>query len=175
VKAKELSRHLPKIVSPPSPNTSCCPEQRPDRAKPFVVAALSAVLGLVLIVGLSWFATRREARVCYERGNAYFANLDYDNAIIAYSDAIKLDPKYAPAYLKRGLVWYYKPDHGVAINDYNDAIQLNPKDGEAYYNRGSAYKKLGKNAEAQADFEKAKQLGYIAWLKADSGSEKSGR
>jgi Flp pilus assembly protein TadD len=37
---------------------------------------------------------------------------------------------------------------------------LNPKYAEAYYNRGIAYRELGKNAEAQTDFDKAKELGY---------------
>jgi Flp pilus assembly protein TadD len=38
------------------------------------------------------------------------------------------------------------------------AIQLNPQGTAAYYSRGLAYQKLGRTAEAQADFSKYKEL-----------------
>jgi Flp pilus assembly protein TadD len=39
-------------------------------------------------------------------------------------------------------------------------IRLRPDNGNFYFERGNAYRKLGKEAQAQADFDKAKQLGY---------------
>ncbi|MBQ6975990.1 MAG: tetratricopeptide repeat protein [Selenomonadaceae bacterium] len=47
-----------------------------------------------------------------------------------------------------------------ASSDYTKAIQINPNFAEAYYNRGLAYQALGNNAQAQADFQRAKELGY---------------
>ena len=49
---------------------------------------------------------------------------------------------------------------GMAIADYTDAIRLNPRYAEAYYGRGYAYGKIGKTAEAEADFAQARELGY---------------
>ena len=44
--------------------------------------------------------------------------------------------------------------------DYNKAIQLNPNFAEAYFGRGKCYEAMGDKAKAQADFAKAKELGY---------------
>jgi Tfp pilus assembly protein PilF len=37
---------------------------------------------------------------------------------------------------------------------------LDPNFAVAFFNRGKAYRQQGQNDEAQADFAKAKQLGY---------------
>ena len=39
-------------------------------------------------------------------------------------------------------------------------IRLQPKNGLAYFLRGKAYGQNGENSKAEADFAKAKQLGY---------------
>ena len=44
--------------------------------------------------------------------------------------------------------------------DYTKAIQIDSTNGYAYYWRGTYYKAIGENAKAQADFIKAKKLGY---------------
>ena len=38
---------------------------------------------------------------------------------------------------------------------------LNPQYANAYNNRGVAYQAIGKSAEAERDFAKAKELGYV--------------
>ena len=45
-----------------------------------------------------------------------------------------------------------------AIADFTHAIQLNPQDFLAYQNRGLVYQTLGKQKEAEADFQKYKEL-----------------
>ena len=45
-----------------------------------------------------------------------------------------------------------------AIADYTKAIELDPKDAINYSARGRAYKALGKNEEAEADFAQSKKL-----------------
>jgi hypothetical protein len=37
---------------------------------------------------------------------------------------------------------------------------VGPNHAEAYHSQGIAYRELGKRSKAQADFDKAKQLGY---------------
>jgi tetratricopeptide (TPR) repeat protein len=66
----------------------------------------------------------------------------------------------AAFYNNRGWDFYQKKDYDEAISDYSDVIRLDPNDAVAYSKRGLAYKQLGKNAKAKADFDKAKQLGY---------------
>jgi len=71
-----------------------------------------------------------------------------------------LDRKYAAAYYNRGLVQSAKKIFDWALGDYNSALRLDPNNAAAYYHRGLAYLRLGYHAKAQADFDKAKQLGY---------------
>ena len=47
-----------------------------------------------------------------------------------------------------------------AIADYTEAIRLNPEYADAYYYRSLAYQQKGNQSKAEADFAKAKELGY---------------
>ena len=79
------------------------------------------------------------AQQWFERG--YQAS-DPDEKLRAYSEAIRLDVKYAFAYNNRGSARLSKGDIDGALSDYDNAIRLDPKYASAYYNRGNA--RLGK-------------------------------
>jgi len=59
------------------------------------------------------------------QGNTYTDNHDYDRAIAAVSEAIRLDPKSAGAFISRGVAWE-KRRHDQAIADFSEAIRLEP-------------------------------------------------
>ena len=97
------------------------------------------------------------------RGYAYQELKQYQKALADYNKAIELNPQYALAYSNRGEVHYYLKNYTQAIDDLNKAIELGLEGtnlGEALYYRGLAYEKLGDNARAEADFAKARALGY---------------
>lgn len=48
----------------------------------------------------------------------------------------------------------------MALKDFNKALQLKPNLAETYFNRGKCYTELGNPSQAQANFAKAKELGY---------------
>jgi tetratricopeptide (TPR) repeat protein len=98
----------------------------------------------------------------YNRGLAYYYSKDYDKAISDFNEAIRWNPLEPDAdeYCARGLAYHYSKDYDKAISDFNEAIRLSQNYALAYYNRGVTYRKQGKDAQAQADFDKAKQLGY---------------
>ena len=81
-----------------------------------------------------------------------------DRAIADYTEAIRLDPKYAIAYSNRGLAYRDKGEHDRAIADYTEAIRLDPKYANAYNNRGLAYWRKGENDRAIADYTEAIRL-----------------
>ena len=82
-----------------------------------------------------------------------------DVAIADYTRAIKLDPKFLPAYHNRAHDYYGRGEYDKAIADYTEELRLNPKFAEAFHGRGWAYKKLGDNVKAEEDFLQAKRLG----------------
>jgi tetratricopeptide (TPR) repeat protein len=92
------------------------------------------------------------------RAIAYKAKGDLDRAIADYSEAIRLDPKYAVAYYNRAIAYKAKGDLDRAIADYNEAIRLEPKDARAYDYRGYAYQAKGDLDRAIADYNEAIRL-----------------
>ena len=68
---------------------------------------------------------------------------DEDRAIIGYSKAIEIHPKYREAFVNRGNSYHAKGDEDRAILDYNRAIEIHPKYRDAFVNRGNAYHAKG--------------------------------
>jgi tetratricopeptide (TPR) repeat protein len=98
----------------------------------------------------------------YDRGVAYLDKGECDKAIADFSEAIRLAPKEAKwaSYSARAKAYFNKSEYDRAIADCTEAIRLNQEYAEAYYNRGVTYEKKGDQAKAEADFAKAKELGY---------------
>jgi lipoprotein NlpI len=77
---------------------------------------------------------------------------DLDTAISNFNEAIKIDPKYAPAYESRAYAEALQHKLDVAIVDYSQAIAIDPKYADALYNRGVAKGESGDLDGALADF-----------------------
>jgi len=101
---------------------------------------------------------QRQAFVYLARGNAYFQKHDYDRTIRDLDQAIRLDPKGAPAYYIRGVAYRMQGDYDRAIRDFDSAIRLDPKDGSSYRDRGNAYAGKGDNDRAVRDYDQAIRL-----------------
>ena len=95
----------------------------------------------------------------FAKGNAFYRAGDYDSAVLAYSEAIRLEPHNAIAYEARGLVYDKKGQREKAIQDYTEAIRIDPKRGSSYELRGSVRRLQGKLGEAIADHTEAIRLG----------------
>ena len=105
-----------------------------------------------------------------ERAHIFNVDLDdYEQAIAEYKKIleIKFDnakeatSNYVDAYIDIGNIYRLDlKDYKQAIESYSRAVELNPNYAQAYYWLGRCYELLGDNAKAQADFAKAKELGY---------------
>jgi tetratricopeptide (TPR) repeat protein len=100
----------------------------------------------------------KEALSFLSQGNAWFNNKDYDEAIKAYDEAVRLDPNVPVTYFSRGNAWWLKNDPDKAIQDYSQAIRLNPKYALAYYMRGSAWLRKKEFDKAIQDNDEAIRL-----------------
>jgi tetratricopeptide (TPR) repeat protein len=92
------------------------------------------------------------------KGNAYYSDKKFDDAIEEYTAAIKLNPIDALAYNNRGLTYKKIKKFDRAIEDYNKAIELEPKFAMAYNSRGIAYGAIKKFDRAIEDYNKAIEL-----------------
>ncbi len=64
------------------------------------------------------------AAACYNRGVAYLGKKDYDQAVAAFSEAIRLDPKYVTALKARANAYRARKDDDRATFDLNKANAL---------------------------------------------------
>lgn len=68
----------------------------------------------------------------FSRGKAFQSINDMDNAIMDYSEAIKLFPQFADAYISRGICHIEKNDSSEAMSDLYKAFELRPDDKEIW-------------------------------------------
>jgi tetratricopeptide (TPR) repeat protein len=76
---------------------------------------------------------------------------DRDGAMADFTEAIRLDPKFALAYNNRGWIKANRGDRDGAIADYTEAIRLDPNYPKAYANRAIARDQLGDKRGASED------------------------
>ena len=96
----------------------------------------------------------------FERGSKNQEAGNYKDAIIDYSNHLKLYPNRANTYYNRGNCYYKLNNPEKALSDYSKAIEINPKDPDFYSMRGSVHQDLGKFKEAIADYTKELELGH---------------
>ncbi|KAI5702681.1 hypothetical protein M8J75_002953 [Diaphorina citri] len=105
---------------------------------------------------------KREAIHAYNDGK-------FEDAVNAYSEAIKLNPSSALLYAKRGQSYLQLSKPNACIRDCSVALKINPDSAAAYKFRGRAYRLLGKWEEAAVDLRNACKIDFDEqadeWLK----------
>jgi tetratricopeptide (TPR) repeat protein len=94
------------------------------------------------------------------RGGAYQAKGDFDQAIADLNKALQLDPKSALAFSDRASIYRAKGDLDRTIADYDAAIAAQPKFAIAFLGRGEAYQTKNDLHRAIADYGKALELDH---------------
>ncbi len=96
--------------------------------------------------------------VPYLIGDAYLQQGRVREAVVAFNAALKIDPKFGPAYLGLARARLMQ-DPGVDESAlFNMAIQYDPNFGEIYLERGNYYLYIKDAKSAQADFSSAEKL-----------------
>ncbi len=108
---------------------------------------------------LSSASSTVSAETYFVRGYMKGESGDYQGAIAAYSNAIRLEPDLAEAYYNRGLAKAALGQLNAAVADFDTTLSLKPDyDARAYYNRGVTKADLGQLKAAIGDYDIAIQL-----------------
>ena len=91
----------------------------------------------------------------FAKGMAAHREKDFDSAVAAFSEVLRLDPNHSSAWYNRALARQRKGDAKGALADYSKAIAIAPDRPEAYFNRGLVQYELGAHEAALADFSEA--------------------
>jgi tetratricopeptide (TPR) repeat protein len=83
---------------------------------------------------------------------------DYPAAQALFSQALQINPRFAPAYSNRAMIHILMGEESAAVQDYTTSLSLNPRDSDVYFNRGLAYAALENNDAAITDYTRALQI-----------------
>lgn len=100
----------------------------------------------------------QQALIFYFQGDASYKNGDYDAAIVAYDQAIRIKPDFREALYNKGIALRRLGQYEAAIAAYDQALAIKPNDHKALYNKGVALDELGQYDEAVAVFDQALAL-----------------
>ncbi len=93
-----------------------------------------------------------------DRGVAHARIYKYDQAISDFTEALKINPRFALAYYSRATIYEKIGKFDQAISDLTKAVEINPRFAEAYYARGYIYLRTFKYDQAISDFTKTLEI-----------------
>ncbi len=93
-----------------------------------------------------------------EAAAAYYADGEYDKAIIDLEKVIELEPDNADAYTNLALSYSKNGDYENSVAAWTEVIKFNPDEAGPYYERGTSYFNLGKYGQAVDDLTQAIDL-----------------
>jgi uncharacterized protein (TIGR02145 family) len=83
---------------------------------------------------------------------------NYDGAVTAYTQAIKLESDNANHYFGRAVAHSGNKSYSTAIDDFTQAIRLDSRDARYWNSRGGDYRNMGDYDKAYADHSEAIRL-----------------
>jgi tetratricopeptide (TPR) repeat protein len=102
----------------------------------------------------------------YNKGVALGNQGQYDEAIQAFDEAIRLDPNDVRAWNDKGLALVKQGKYDEAIETYDEAIRIDPNNSKAWNRKGTALTEQGKYDEAIKAYDEAIRLNpnyAMAW------------
>ncbi|HCF87188.1 MAG TPA: hypothetical protein DEV72_18535 [Ktedonobacter sp.] len=93
-----------------------------------------------------------------DMGQIYFNQWDFERALAAYEQAIRLDPNNAYAYHRKGHSLRRLNRLYEALSAYKQAIRLDPNNFEFYYGKGRVLEAMERYEEAVTAFDLAIRL-----------------
>jgi tetratricopeptide (TPR) repeat protein len=96
---------------------------------------------------------------CYEHGLQAFEAGDYEEAVRAFNEVVRLEPDFtAHAWERLGFAYHKLRHYDQAVMAYRKAIHLKPDFSTAWYNIGLIHYGQGHHTEVMQVYEKLKTL-----------------
>ena len=100
---------------------------------------------------------------CHALANYYLGEIsrtegDLHNAEVRYKRAIKCDPSNGDAHVRLGIVMGDQKRYQGAVFQLKQAIRLQPNESSAHYHLASIYKRMGRTADAAAEYKKVREI-----------------
>jgi len=94
----------------------------------------------------------------FEKGNYYFAENAFEEAIKNYDSAVYFRPAYNDALYKRGLAYYNLTQYSKAIENFDAVLKLNPADLRAAKGKADSHFALADYTDAATTYEDALKI-----------------
>jgi tetratricopeptide (TPR) repeat protein len=98
------------------------------------------------------------ARASYDAGTRLLQGAHYEEAILAFTQALDKQPDFAEAYRMRGRIYFEETELDRSIGDYTAAIKLRPSDPQTLLDRAAVYLAQKDYPAAMADCDRAISL-----------------
>lgn len=92
------------------------------------------------------------------KGRAHLNNQEDDQAIAEFEEAEKSDPRLPFLHFYKGLAYLHKQDHEAAVRELNADLAIDRDVPFTYDKLGTAYAALGKDTDAEKNFQEALRL-----------------
>ena len=89
-----------------------------------------------------------QVRDLYKKGVNSMSNDKLSDAIRSFELALRLDPTYVEAWIKKGYAHFHLRDYSFAISSYDMALNIDPDNHEAWNLKGLAYYKMNNYTKA---------------------------
>jgi tetratricopeptide (TPR) repeat protein len=157
--ALEIPEDAPQIVpQDAAPLVEIPASLLPDDSDALNVTAADQVLVETVVVDDDGGSKPGNSIDWNELGNAYTRNGAYDDAIHAYKQSIRLNPRYGSPYSNLGFVYFHKGEYQIAVSLYKKSLQLleSAEDKATCWNRlGDTYRRMREYDNAMKAYEKA--------------------
>jgi tetratricopeptide (TPR) repeat protein len=122
---------------------------------------MKKILCLALLAGIIMITSSciTTATTYLNKGNKYFDEENWTQAIVEYNKAIEMDPEMVEAYNNRGSAYIELGEFEKAIADYTKSIEIDPTNIILYYDRSMAYNHTGEWDKAIDDCNRVFELG----------------
>lgn len=108
---------------------------------------------------------RARARTQLDKGKELYRNDQDAEAVLAFQEAVRLDPNFAEAHFRLGMGYESLGKRDEAEGEYKKAVEAykkyfeqNENDAEAHYALGQTYANLGQYSEAVRQYKEATKL-----------------